>query len=1195
MSKFSVKKPFTVLVGVILVIVLGVVSFMNTSTDLLPSMNLPYAVVITTAPGMPPEQVESDITSPIENRMATVSGISSVTSTSSEHSSLVILEFTSDTNMDSASLEIRESLDMISLPDEANKPTIMKINPNMMPIMVSAVYVNDMDIKEVSALVEEKIAPALEGVPGVASASTTGLINHELHLILRDEQVEEVNERLQKDIQAAIDDAKAEAEEEAKAEMEKQLEEYSANRTAELMAAGMTAEMAAAQVEAEMPMVSQQMQEEMQAQMAAAMENGAEDGESALDPSEVKIPEEMLTVESIKNMLSAQNFSMPAGTITEDDVEYMVRTGDKYESIEEISDMVLFDIGMEGVEPVKLSDVAEIIETDNADTQYTRVNGEPAVMITMQKQTEFSTADLTKDVREKMDELSGEYDGLGFMILMDQGEYIDIIINAVINNLLVGALLAVVILIIFLRDIRPTAVVAISIPVSLFLAFAAMYFTGVSLNIISMSGLALAVGMLVDNSIVVIENIYRMRSDGVPAKRAAVEGAKQVTGAIIASTLTTIAVFIPIVFIQGITRELFTDLALTIAYSLIASLIVALTVVPAASAGVMRNSKQKDNRLFKMFRDWYARVLRGALRVKWLVIGLAVIAFGASVWGVLQKGTEFIPAMETTQISVSATMPEGSSFDDVVKAADESTERMQEIDDIESVGVSVGGSTMSMLGGGMGMGGGSSSSQSISAYVVLKENATHSNEEISDLITGKIEELFEEVSVTSGATGDLSMLTGSSVAITIEGLELDDIRDTAKEVAEIVEGVEGTMNVSDGIENPAQELRISVDKDKAIAKGLTVAQVYMAVSEKIENPEKTINMTLSGDKYDIIVSDGDWKEASRSEIEQLVLPSSGEDEVKVKDIAEVYEDTGFSTIQRDNSRRYVQVTAELESSYNVGLVNADIEKALGGYKPIDGCSVEMAGENEIIDEAFGDLGLMLALAIVFIYLIMVAQFQSLLSPFIVMFTIPLAFTGGFFALLIADMPLSVISIIGLVLLTGVVVNNGIVFIDFVNQLRQSGMKKKDALVEAGRHRLRPILMTALTTIVAMSTMTIGMGVGTEMVQPMAVTTVGGLLYATLMTLFVVPCMYDMFHRDRDITKNDDLDYDKNSILDADNEAKLIAGTTGVAGGMGEAATEGSPENIRKNDRANQAPVVPKKTEPTRRTRPQPRHAREEDK
>ena len=1121
LEKFSVRKPLTVLVGVILVVVLGIVSFMNTSTDLMPAMDLPFTAIFTTHFGATPEQVERDVSIPLETRMSTLSGIQSVQSISMEHVSILILQFTETTNMDSASLEIREALDMLNLPDGASRPMTIRMNPEMMPVMTANVHMAGVTIDELSDFTRYTVAPALEGVPGVAVVGLSGLVQNQLHVVIESERIDAVNQQMGLAVAALMQAVMADMEQQVEAMITAQVSVVSAERMTELIAEGLSQEEASMQLQAEIPFITATIASEVMEAMT-----GAHEGE-ALGGAGIGIPAEMLTVDVIAGILTAQNFSMPAGMITEEGIQYMVRVGDRFESIDEIKNMLIFDpsaMGMVGVPPVRLSDIANVFVTDDSHLSFTRVNGNPSVMMSIQRQSEFPTADVTNAVRERMDSLMAEHSGLGFAILMDQGELIGVVIGSVINNLLIGGLLAIVILLLFLRDIRPTLIVAISIPVSIMLAFTLMYFSGVSLNMISMGALALAVGMLTDNSIVVIENIYRMReSTERSVAHAAISGAKQVSGAIIAASLTTASLFVPIIFTAGLTRQIFQDFGLTIAYALLASLVIALTVVPAASSVMLKNIKKtQEGRFFIKFVDGYEAVLRFALRFKWIVLVASAVAFVFSIWAIGRQGMELFPAMDTPQINVTAEMPEGSTFEETIVVAEELSARVLTIRDVETVGVSIGGGgMMGMMAGAMGfgdMGGMMGGGTSISMYIILEENRTITMDELNAQLRVIIDDLGLYADIGGGADM-MAMMTGAQISIRVEGMELDDIRDTAIALAEIVNSVPGTLNVTDVVEQAAPELRISVNKDVAMAHGLTVAQVFMAAMETLTATERSMNMTLDGRSYSVIISDGDFTTPSWEDIENLQLTTAG-GYVILSDIAEVYESIGFSTISRINRNRFTTITGEIAEGFNVALVNAEIETLLEDFTPVGNTQIFIGGEAEAIADAFGDLLLMIALGLLFTYLIMVAQFQSLLSPFIIMFTIPLAFTGGFIALLIVGMPLSIVSMIGLILLSGVAVNNGIVLISRVNQMRWEGMAKTDAIIDAGRKRIRPIIMTAISTIAAMSVIALGFGEGMEMMQPMAITTIGGLFYATVMTLFVVPILYDMFHRNKDVTMED---------------------------------------------------------------------------
>ncbi|MDR2547014.1 MAG: efflux RND transporter permease subunit [Lachnospiraceae bacterium] len=1124
LGKFSVRKPLTVLVGVMIVIVLGIVSFMNTTTDLLPSMDLPFSAIITTYVGATPEQVEQEISIPMEARMSTIGGIDTVQSISNEHISIMILQFTESTNMDSASLEIREALDMMSLPDGASRPITIKVNPEMLPIMTANVFMEGMTIDELSEFVKYEITPALEGIPGVAVVNLSGLVQNQLHVVIKEEHINAVNQGLSDAVAALVAAAIAEMTKQAETMITAQVEAYSETRIMELMMEGLSQAEAGLMLHEELPAVIEAITAEVMEALTAGSE--AADSENTLSAdTAIGLPADMLTVDTITGILTAQNFAMPAGLITEDDVEYMVRVGDRFGSIDEIKNMLIFDpaqMGLPGMDPIRLSDIADVFATDDSLSSYTRLNGNPTIMLSIQRQSEFSTADVSNAIHARMDSLIEENPELGFSVLMDQGEMIGIIVGSVLNNLLWGGLLAILILLLFLRDIRPTMIVAVSIPVSLMLAFTLMYFTGISLNMISMGGLALTVGMLVDNSIAVIENIFRMRTTtGRSAARAAVSGAKQMSGAITAATLTTIAMFVPIIFTQGITRQLFMDLGLTIAYALIASLIIALTVVPAASSVLLKTvKKEQEGKLFTRFVDGYEAALRFTLRFRGVAILLAAVAFGASLWGITQQGTEMFPPMDMGMITVTADMPAGSTFEETVEVAEEISKRVQMIADVETVGIRVGGGgMMQMIGAGLGFGSfGGGQSSTISMDLILDDKRSITTDELAVQIRELCEEFDLETDIDSG-DGFMNMMTGESISLRVEGYELDDIRDTAIALADLVSAVDGTMNITDFAVAAEPELRVRVDKDVAMSHGLTVAQVFMAVNSSLTTPEKSLNMVLSDGNYEIVVSDGDFILPDKKSIENMQISTAG-GYVVLSEIAELYEDTGFTTISRINRNRFVAISGEIAEGFNVGLVNDEIERLLEDFVPVGDSRIVIGGQAEAIADSFNDLYLMLLLGLVFTYLIMVAQFQSLLSPLIIMFVVPLAFTGGFTSLMITGMPLSVVAMIGLILLAGVSINNGIIIISRITQMRWEGMSKKDAIIDSARKRIRPILMTAISTICAMSVLALGMGEGTEMMQPMAVATIGGLLYATAMTLFIVPILYDVFHKEKDITKED---------------------------------------------------------------------------
>lgn len=1257
LSKFSVKRPYTVVVTVVLILILGFVSFDKMTVDLLPDMNLPYAIVMTTYPGASPEEVETAVTKPVEQAMATISNIKNVSSSSRENASTVILEFEQTANMDSATIEMRESLDQISgyWPDTVGNPIIMKLNPAMMPVMIPAISVDGAEPSETTRIIEEEVLPEIESLEGVASVSTFGDVEQTIRVTVKENKVSNVDSSIQGQLDKKFNEA-SDALNQAKAQMESgkaqledgknqaagqmaQAEEQLAvseselaqgklevsTKMSELELAEVALEQFQAQVDASEQTLLEQKQEleelnagrdQIEAEYQQVLQAIAENGETselqiaraalagklalleqydqsmavidqglaqvaegrqtiadkqaelaqakemltqvqdqlnagtltlaqaraqlssaqlegalqmseasaqlAVGEAELKSREEelksakeqakasadvksMLTAEMIQTVLTAQNFNMPAGYVKEDGIDYLIRVGDKFDSIEDLKNLVLVD--MEGITPIKLSDIADVEQTDNAADTYAKLNKENGILLQVQKQTGYSTGDVTDRILDRFEQIQKENKDIKVVVLMNQGVYIDMVIGSVLQNLVFGAILAILILLLFLKDIRPTFVIACSIPISILAAIVLMYFSGVTMNVISLSGLALGVGMLVDNSIVVIENIYRMRNEEhATAKEAAIKGAQQVAGAIMASTLTTVCVFLPIVFTEGIARQLFVDMGLTIAYSLLASLVVALTLVPMMSAGLLKRTEQKESGFFHYLKNGYEKLLRKALRFRPLVLAGALALFVLSGVLAISRGTAFIPDMQSTQISMSITTPEGTSLEDTAKAADQFTDQLMKLKDIGDVG----GMAMS---GGM-MGGGNTVTNQVEFYALLAEKRTMSDEKLQKSIEKIAKEEGVELSI-SMSDMDMSALGSSGISVQIKGRDLDQLQRMAKEIAEIVQNVKGTKNVSDGLDETTEELRVVVDKKKAISHNLTVAQVYQELAKKLKDPASSTSLDLDTSSIGIIVAEQKNQDLTRESVRDLKLDVTKQDgskeQIALKDIASFETGYGLQSISRDAQSRYMNVTAEIEEDDNIGLVSGRVEKALKNYKLPDGYTIEMKGEDETINETMTELFKMLGLAVVFMYLIMVAQFQSLRSPFIVMFTVPLAFTGGLFGLWMTGSPVSVIAMIGFVMLSGIIVNNGIVFIDYTNQLTASGMEQKEALVEAGRTRLRPIIMTALTTILGLSTMALGFGSGADMVQPMAIVTIGGLIYGTVLTLFVVPCIYSLFH------------------------------------------------------------------------------------
>lgn len=1328
LSKFSVKKPMTVFVCVVIIIVLGVVSFLKMTPDLLPNMDFPYAMIMTTYGGQTPETVEATVTKPLEQSISTIDGVKDITSNSAENYSVLIIEFEDGTNMDTATVDLRSSLDTISdnWPDGVGTPYLIKANPSILPVAMAAVEYEGKDRNELSDYVSDELLNKLEGIDGVASVSNKGIVVEKENVVISQKKIDALNKK----ISAALDDQFSDAEDKlnsAKKEIDDNIskaESGSQTISSSIEQINAQQESAASQLEdaqknaesgktrllsAKMQLLDQKASltqtkqtletayqallsiktsyEELLAQkkeltdtlntlnqisdnyvaiikqmaaldkdsdeykqlekqleeideqlkpfnikkegLALAIEsanaalskvdsslgqinetlaelgtdtskldstlkeltdkiavinNGIAQLDSAisgLDDKSVSVDSALATIskqqssadfkmssalatltakqgevqsavtqldsakkevqgsidtlkeqkdkakdkadmnntvtlENVSNILTAQNFSMPAGYVTDDENnKYMVRVGDKVDNEKELKSLVLFDTKIDGIGIVTLDDVADVFLKDNSDEIYAKINGNPGIVLSFSKQSDIATSTVCDNINTTLKELSEENEGLNFTNLYSQGDYIAIVINSVLQNLLLGALLAIIILFLFLRDIKPTVIVACSIPISVVFAIVLMYFSGVSLNMISLSGLAIGVGMLVDNSVVVIENIYRLRGLGYSAIQASLNGAKQVAGAIASSTLTTICVFLPIVFVEGITRQLFVDMALTIAYSLLASLIVALTLVPAMGQRMLHKIKPQKNPENSRIIKGYEKSLRFVLCHKVCSILVVVAILGASIFGALAKGFSFMPNMSSTEVQVSAKLDDNATLEETIDTAEQINKVLNGYDEFETVGVITGSSTSLM-----GLSGGSSSDTGrVTAYGVLKDEYTKKSEEICNRLSTDLEKVKGEISVSGGSsTSSMSTLLGNGgIEITLYGDDIETLKKTAEDMAKQLETVEGIDETDNGVGATSPEIKVSVNKAKAAEKGLTVAQVYQQVASAVASEKTSTALTNgNGSDLDVVIVKDESKKVSPDAIGSIDITYKDSEEnektTSLSSIADISKSETLDVITRQDQKRYLSITSTLNDGYTLTDVSNKAEKLFDDYKFPEGCSIEFAGSNKATMDAMSQLVLMLLLGVVLIYLIMVAQFQSLKSPFIIMFTIPLAFTGGFLGLLITGFDVSVVSLIGFIMLCGIIVNNGIVLVDYINRLRRDGKERVEAIVDAGKTRMRPILITALTTILGLSVMALGIGTGAEMMQPLAIVCIGGLIYATFMTLYIIPVIYDAFNK-----------------------------------------------------------------------------------
>ncbi len=870
-------------------------------------------------------------------------------------------------------------------------------------------------------------------------------------------------------------------------------------------------------------------------QLNSAQDQLDESRETALESANI---DQLMTLDTLSQLIYAQNFSMPAGYIDdESDNQWLVTVGDEYQDADALKRMVLTKI--KGVGTIKLSDVADIVTVDNSGERFSKVNGEDALMLSVYKASTASTGEVSKNIREAFTDLEEKYDGLSFTIMMNQGEYIDRILNSVLTSILFGAALAVLVLALFLRDVRPTIIVAFSIPFSVLFAIILMYFSNININVMSLGGLSLGIGMLVDNSIVVMENVYRLRNKGYSAPKAAVYGAKQVAGPIVASTITTVCVFLPMVYTTGLVSQMMVPFAFTISYALGASLLVALTVVPSLGSVLLRKPKEKKSKIFMKIQDVYGSILSWCLKFKIVPLAISILLLVFSTARLAQTGLVLLDDMESNQISGSIIMNDETDKETAFAIAEEAMEAIQGVEGVSKVSMMDGSSGLlsSMTGAAS-----SDSFKNFSIYVITEDDITSINDFrriLKDIenVTKDID--CKEISIASSAMGSMGSMMSSGMEVTISGSDEDKLMEISDDVAGMIEEIDGFQNIDNGQNEKNREIHLKLKKNELAKHNLTVATVYQQIAEKITTDKTAITLSYedSDMNVDIIKDKSEnltYENIMKMKIKTTETNDDGESvekEYKLSKFAELKEGYTMDNLNRQNQNRYMTVTAETKEGSNTTVLSRELEKKLASYETPEGYNIEIAGETEQVMDMMKQMLQALALGLLLIYLVMVAQFQSLLSPFIILFTIPLAFTGGMLGLMAFDSSISAISMMGFMILMGTVVNNGIVFVDYANQLRIKGVEKRTALIITGKTRMRPIIMTAMTTILSMSVMVFSNDAGNAMQKGMAIVVSCGLIYSTLMTLFIVPVMYDILYRRKPL------------VIDVDDEVENIPDET----------------------------------------------------
>ena len=1276
MEKFSVKKPFTVLVAVIMVLMLGFVALTKMQTNLLPDVSTPYLMVVTVYPGASPERVESEVSDVMENALGTVSGVQKITATSAENYNLLLMQFNEGTDMNSALVKVSNKIDQTtsSLPSSCLTPSIIEYSLNMNAFMTVAVSREGSDVYELSDFVSDTLVPYVERKGGVSSVSTNGLIEKLVQVQLNQSKIDVINEKLLEVIDTQLAEAKAQLDDAeaqinaGRKEYEKQLKNFG-NTVSDQVMGQMGTQVADAvtivrdQAQALLESVNQligvvqepeiqqaliEVRDGLQHVMDQFNETGMRDIDSLIEivaelrditdkltaalqqlqarlnvetgtegstagelvddlqvqqslstiyntlESTIKamdnVPDlmnsfsqalgsyssqqlsaymqfseardmlntyetqfkeaqqqyedakekalasadvaKMLDIDTLAQLIYAQNFSMPAGYVNDKDGNsWLLKVGEEYDSVDDIKGALLLHV--DGFGDVRLSDVADVEIIDNAEASYTRLNGERAAVLKIFKSSTSSASTVSDSCLEAFSELEAQYDGLHVVVLSNQGNYITIIVKSILSSMAIGAALAIIVLAIFLKDIKPTLVVGVSIPLSVVFAVVLMYFTGLDMNVMTLAGLSLGIGMLVDNSVVVIENVYRLRSRGIPAARAAVMGTKQVGMSIVASTLTSVCVFLPVIFSSSIVRSLLQPMSLCIGYCLAASLIVAVTVVPAASATVLKKAEPKKLAWFEKIQNGYGKSLAWCLQHRAIPLVAAIVLLVFCVWRVASMGIVLLPTITSNEASITLSTDDGLSKEDSYAVAGQVVEAVMGVENVEEVGITTDTSVAGLDIGQLGLPStitdllnAANSYGSYKLNVMLKEDLSSTEIEAARQALVEATSGIERCTASVEIAGmqELTSQLASGLSVKIYGTDSETLSQLGDKVVEMVNSTEGFANATTGLGNGDSTINLQIDRDKVRSYGLTVAQVYQQIAAKLTTTTTAQTpVVIDGTSMSVQISDN-LDPVTKENMMDLtfttsVMSADGTTTAgtcTLADMATWVEGTAPDSITSENQTQYITVTADTLDGYNTTVQSRELQKKLDAFAQSgempDGCSFSMGGESDTVNYMVNEMVQWMALALPFVYLVMVAQFQSLLSPFIVLFTVPLAFTGGLLGLLATGQQLTMISLMGFIVLMGTVVNNGIVFVDYANQLRLGGMDRRAALIATGKTRMRPILMTTLTTVLAMLQMVFSDDMASQLMSGMAIVIICGLSYATLMTLYIVPIMYDILFK-----------------------------------------------------------------------------------
>ncbi|MCP3761815.1 efflux RND transporter permease subunit [Domibacillus sp. A3M-37] len=1009
LSKFSIDRPVFTTVIMFLVIILGIVSLMRIPLKLIPDLNPPIAVVVTTYDGAGPTEVSEKVTKPLETNLSTLPGIENISSTSQEGSNFILLEFSWSTNIDDVQNDVLQRIGQTPMPEGAGEPQFLKFDPSQFPIIqLSLQSDGEANLERLA----ETLQTDLSSVEGVANVNVTG--------ITADEVIVELDEI--------------------------KMEDYGIGQA------------------------------------------------------------------DIVQLIQANNISLPGSTVESEGKTLTTRVVSQLTSLADIRNLTVSVNPLNG-EEVTVADVASVEMKPLNENTVTRANEKPAVLLSILQESNANTADVSEGFQEKLDELLSreQYESVQADILFDQGDYIRLAIGNIANSLIVGGALAMAVLFFFLRNIKSPLIIGVAIPYSVIVTFVLMYFAGFNLNIMTLGALALGIGMLVDNAIVVIENIYRHLSMGKDSKTAAYDGAKEVGGAITASTLTTVAVFLPVIFISGILGQIFKEFALTISFSLLASLVVALTVIPmmasrflTAVPADLEFKRQKSRRLVA-----FEKAVRWSLAHQAIVLVTAVVLLAGGVFGLTKVGTQFLPPTDEGFVTVRVETESGTSLEETNKVIEAVEQVLSEEEDTQ-VYVSLIGSTQEEASRGTG------EANEAEMYVKMTEERSRSIFEFVDDVKPAAEKVAQAVNETAEVTFSLQSASGTApqtLTFSVRDTDSNRLDEAIEKIQSEVETINGVTDVQTDRDETVQEIQMTVNREDAQSAGFAPAQIAQIVNNAtrgvfaaqiIEDESAEVKAVYV--RYDQNVT------ANLEKLKKMLVKTPSGNFVPLESLADIAVTDGPVNIRHIEGQDAVQFTVTYAADENLGNISEAVDKQVEDLNLSDETVLSYSGDQELLDNSKDDMIMAIVLAVVLIYIVMAAQYESFKYPFVIMFTVPLMIIGVALSLIITKLPLSIPAIIGILILVGIVVNNAIVIVDYILQRKREGYAGTEAIVQSVKDRVRPILMTALTTILGLIPLASGIGDGTEINQPMGITVIGGLISSTFLTLFVIPVVFSLFDR-----------------------------------------------------------------------------------